>query len=373
MANTYRLHCTVCQKSYQTDQKRGQAIAQLLVANPDYLKTYKCRSCSKGVAPIIKAKSKPVAKPKAPKVAKVKETTIKITKTEVKVTEEMVVITDEALKEHIPTSSENYIHRYMGQGKGKVLDEDVLKFHINSKDPLLKNVLFIGESGAGKSLLIRYFCFKYKIPYYRVVMNGGTTVEDIIGQNIMDETGKLKFEYQVLIKFMQKGGIFVFDEINAGQKDILHILNSITDFERKAIVTQHKGEVIQAIDKFLIIACMNPPAEYDLQEMSKSLKSRFCPYYFDYDEKVDKQVLNNDEKLLNFAKAVRTARLNKQIDTPLSTRDLKQFQLIRDGLGDEVAKEMLVNKFHNGEKQVVRTMIETMLEKSNILNKKEGV
>jgi hypothetical protein len=85
---------------------------------------------------------------------------------------------------------------------------------------------------------------------------------------------------------------------------------------------------------------------------------------------VDKQVLDNDAKLLNFMNAVRTARLNKQIDTPLSTRTLKQYQIMRDEFSEEVAKEMLVNKFHNGEKQVIRTMVETLLEKSNILNKK---
>jgi uncharacterized protein YlaI len=359
LAQTFRVKCNVCKRSYQTDQKRGQAIALLLKANPDYLRTYKCRSCLRGkIQKQIKEKIKTAISKATEKSAE-------------KPKEDLFIIDDEILKQHIPSSAERYINRYIGNGKGKVLDEDVLRFHFTSKDPLLKNVLLIGETGVGKSLLIRFFCHKHKIPYYRVVMNGGTTVEDIIGQNIMDENGKLKFEYQVLIKFMQKGGIFVFDEINAGQKDILHILNSITDFERKAIVTQHKGEVIQAVDKFLVVACMNPPAEYDLAEMSKSLKSRFCPYYFDYDEKVDKQVLGNDTNLLNFARSVRTARLNKQIDTPLSTRDLRQYQLIKAGLGDEVAKEMLVNKFHNGEKQVVRTMIETLLEKSNILHKEK--
>jgi uncharacterized protein YlaI len=360
---TFRVKCSVCSKSYQTDQKRGMVIAKLLKQNPNYLTTYKCRSCAKGTTPQTMT---------AP-VQKAVETTLEVSKEGVKVTERVVTFSeDDILKQHIPTSAERYVNRYIGTGKGKVLDEDVLEFHFKSKDPLVKNVLFIGETGTGKTALIRYFCFKHKIPYYRVVMNGGTTVEDIIGQNVMDEKGMLKFEFQVLIQFMLKGGIFVFDEINAGQKDILHILNSITDYERKAIITQHKGEVIQAIDRFLVVACMNPPAEYDLAEMSKSLKSRFCPYYFDYDDKVDKQVLNNDSKLLDFAKAVRTARLNKQVDTPLSTRDLRQYQIIRDGLGQEVAKEMLVNKFHNGEKQVVRTMIETLLEKSNILNKNGG-
>jgi hypothetical protein len=358
---TYRLTCKDCGKSYQTDHKRGDAIAQLLVQDPDYLKNYKCRKCQKG---IVEPKvEKPKTKSEA--VKKVAKHTILVKHT-IEVTE-----FDDEVKQFIPTECEPYVNRHFGTGKDKVMDEDVLAFHFKTKNRQLKNVLLIGETGTGKTLGVNHFCFKNKIPYFRVVMNGGTTPEDILGQNVMEGDGKIQFSYQVLVKMMKHGGIFVFDEINAGQKDILHILNSITDHERKAIVTQHKGEVIVASDKFLVIACMNPPAEYDLQEMSKSLKSRFCPYYFDYDDAVDKKVLNGDAKLLKFAKAVRTARVNKQIETPLSTRDLKQFQLIREGLGNMMAKEMLINKFHNGEKQVVKTIFETHMEKSNILDKEE--
>lgn len=343
--STYRLTCSVCGKSYQSDKKRGARITKLLEKDPDYLKNYRCRSCKKGT-------------PKEVKISvseKGKKVDIEVKELEI----------DDSLNDFIPKTCEKYYHRHFG----KVKDEDILKYHLNSKNPLMKNVLFIGETGTGKSLCVRHFCYKYNLPYYRVVMNAGTTVEDIIGQNIMDEEGKFKFIYQVLIKFMKNGGVFVFDEINAGQKELLHILNSITDFERKAVVTQHKGEVIEASDNFLVVACMNPPDEYDLSQMSKSLKSRFTPYYFDFDEEIDKKVIK-DKKLLEFTKQVRLARVNKQLETPLSTRDLVQFQEIRSGLGYDLAKEIMVNKFNNGEKEVIRTMLETHLEKSQILNKK---
>ncbi len=340
---TYRLTCKNCQRSYQTDKKRGATITKLLKKDPNYLKNYKCRSCSKGTPVAVESKVSDKGK-------KIELRPIDI---------------DDSLNDFIPKTCEKYYNRHIG----KVKDEDILKYHLNSKNPLMKNILLTGETGVGKTLLIRSFCMKNKLPYYRIVMNAGTTVEDIIGQNVMDEEGRFKFVYQVLIKFMKHGGVFVFDEINAGQKEILHILNSITDFERKAIVTQHKGEVIEACDNFLVVACMNPPDEYNLNEMSKSLKSRFTPYYFDFDEKIDEQVLK-DEKLLKFTKAVRLARVNKQLETPLSIRDLVQFQNIRTGLGYPLAKEMLINKFNNGEKEVIKTMIEVNLEKSKILNKK---
>lgn len=369
-ATTIRIVCSSCKASYQTDAKRALKIKVILVTQPDYLKNYKCRKCSSGIAPIIKvSKAKkaisPPAKPakkKADKIKQAKEDKIMIDNRE-------IVIDDVDIQEYIPTNSERYIPRkIMG-----VYDHDILMWHLKQTDPLKKNVLFVGDTGTGKSLSTWNFCYTHKLPTYRVVMNAGTTTEDIVGQMVMDETGKFKFEYAVLVKMMQKGGIFVFDEINAGQKEILHILNSVTDFARRIAITQNKGEVVKACDNFLVVACMNPPDEYDLEEMSISLKSRFMPYYFGYDEKVDREVLGKHEnKLLEFAKAVRQAKTNSQLKTPLSTRDLLQFVGLRDGLGYDIAKHMIINKFNNGEKQVVTTLIETYMEKSDILAKTEA-
>lgn len=357
MVSKYKITCTKCGTSWR-DKRRDQAIEQELAKDPDYLKKYVCRKC-KRLAKDLKYQEyvKSITQDAKPEQSAEETTELKVDLTQGH-------LTKEDLKQFIPTTSETYINRSFSGVK----DEKVLDFHYKSKNPLLKNVLFIGETGTGKTALVRHWCAKNKIPYYRVVMNAGTTPEDIIGQMIMGTDGKLRFQYQVLILFMKYGGVFVFDEINAGQKEMLHILNSVTDFERKAIVTQHKGEVIEAVDDFLVVACMNPPAEYDLQEMSKSLKSRFTPYYFDYDEKVDKKVLGADEKeLLEFAKTIRLARTNGEIETPLSTRDLVHFKLLRDDLGYNLAKDMLVNKFQNGEKQVVKTQMEVILEKSKVL------
>lgn len=364
LVSKYVIECQKCGTKWR-DKRRDQIIEKELNKDPDYLKKYVCRNCKRLEKELKYKEFINSVKADVTTTEQVEETadnSVAIPQTDFR-------LTKEDLKQFIPATSERYINRKFADVK----DEDVLQFHYKSDNPLLKNVLFVGETGTGKTALIRHFCANNKIPYYRVVMNAGTTPEDIIGQMIMNKDGKFQFQYQVLILFMKFGGIFVFDEINAGQKEMLHILNSITDFERKAIVTQNKGEVIEACSDFLVVACMNPPAEYDLQEMSKSLKSRFTPYYFDYDDKVDKKVLGAEEKdLLEFAKTIRLARTNGEIETPLATRDLLHFKLVRDGLGYNLAKEMLIHKFHNGEKNVVKTQMEVIFEKSSILDKKEG-
>lgn len=361
--NTFRLTCQSCRKSYQTGNKQGEKIKKILITQPDYLKTYKCRKCASGkfasAVTTIKPARKRASKKSTPAQAQNKADTLVVDNRQ-------IIIDDVDVLQYVPIACERYIPRKI-QG---VYDQDILMWHLKQINPLRKNVLFVGDTGTGKSLAIEHFCYVNKLPTYRLVMNAGTTTDDIVGQMVMNEDGKFKFEYAVLVKMMEKGGVFVFDEINAGQKEILHILNSITDFARRIAVTQHKGEVVKACDNFMVVACMNPPDEYDLEEMSISLKSRFMPYYFGYEEKVDKEVLGKHEaKLLEFAKAVRQAKINNQLKTPLATRDLVQFVALRDGLGYDLAKHMIIQKFNNGEKQVVTTLIETYMEKSDILNK----
>jgi len=346
LLSKYQIICSVCFKEWR-DKRRDAIIEAQIAKNPDFLKTYVCRKCKKAQ----RMKGIQTAKVKTPQGEKFEDVEIEVDMTS-----------------FIPKASEKYVNRYIAGVK----DEDILKFHYESKNPLMKNVLLVGETGTGKTCFVGSFCHKYNIPYHRVVMNGGTRPEDILGNWVMTPSGKPTFNYQVLVHFMRYGGIVVFDEINAGDKEILHILNSIADWERKAIITQHKGEVIVGNEKFLLVATMNPPQEYDLKELSKSLQDRFVPYYFDYDEKVDAKIIK-DKKLLEFARAIRASRFNpkKPIETPLSTRALLQFQEIDKAFGRQLAKEVLFNKFQNGEKKAVKTEFEVIMEKSDILDEKE--
>jgi len=377
MVKTYKLSCKSCGKSYRTGLKQAERIKVILKTNPDYLKQYQCQSCSRGVTstPKVTVKKTPESEVQEKLIER---TTFEVSKDKVEVKKDVVEVKIKPrydLSEYIPKSAtKSYVHRQFGKrrkGSKLIKDIEVLQYHLDSKDPLMKNVLYIGETGTGKTALVEWFCWKNKLPYYRLVMNGGTTAEDIVGQMIPNPNGEgLVFVEQVLVKMMRQGGVFVFDEINAGQRDILHILNSLTDRERKIMVTQNDGEVVRAVDNFLVVACMNPPNEYEMNELPKSLKSRFTPYYFDFDLKIDEKVLGKGEdKLIEFTKKIRQARDNGIIETPLSTRDLIQFKTLRNTLGYEIAKQMLINKFQNGEKSEVKTEMEVCLEQSNILNK----
>jgi hypothetical protein len=342
---TYKIECSDCGRFYQSDKRRAKSIAKRLATDPDYLKNYQCSLCRSGK-----------------KAQRVQVTVDVPSKGQVKA--QMQVSDD--VKQYIPKEPVKCVERYFGKGNGRLSVSSLLDKHYKSPNPMMKNVCFIGDTGTGKSLSVYNWAFKRKLPYYRYVVSAGTTGEDLIGQMVIDEDGKWKFHYQVLIKMMMHGGVFVFDEINAGQREIMHLLNSITDFERIAVVTQHKGEVVKASKDFLVVATMNPPKEYGLNTLSPSLKSRFTPYTFNYDARVDAKVLGKDEdKLVEFAKKVRLARDNGIIETPLSTRDLVMFKTVRDEIGYEIAKEMMLSKFHNDEQSEVRTQVEVFLEQPN--------
>lgn len=359
MAKTFKVSCTACGKWYWADNRRNLQITERLKKDPDYLKNYKCLDCRAGKI-VGRGKVKAKAKPKTQTV----EVTVNVPN-KGHVNAEMQVSDD--IKQYIPIEPVKCVERYFGKGKGRISVSKLLDKHFNSSNPMMKNVNFIGDTGTGKSLAVYNWAQKRKLPYYRYVVSAGTTGEDLLGQMVIDEDGKWSFNYQVLIKMMMHGGVFVFDEINAGQREIMHLLNSITDFERIAVVTQHKGEVIKASEKFLVVATMNPPKDYGLTPLSPSLKSRFTPYTFNYDARVDAQVLGKGESdLLEFAKKVRLARDNGVLETPLSTRDLVMFKTIRDEISFQVAKEMLISKFHRDEQSEIKTQIEVFLEKPEV-------
>jgi len=346
MVKTYRIKCSVCGKSYQTDKERAKRINNILKKDPDYLKNYKCRACKR-----------------AGKNAQSINKKVQQIKKEVESFE-----FDEEMQQYIPKKAEKYINRKFGDVK----DEDLILWHFKHENPLMKNLLFIGETGTGKNALINHVCYKYKIPHARFCLNRGITKEDLMGQTIMDEKGRFVFNYSLLIKFAKKGGIIVFDEINGADREMMFLLHGITDWARELIVTGNKGEVIKAVDNLLIIGCMNPPDEYGLQELNPAFRSRFIPIYFDYSNEVDK-ILFNDPKLIKFVNAIREARKQGEIETPLGTRDLMQYKLVKEGIGGyKLAKEMLINKFRDSEKSVVRTMIETYIEKSKVMDEKGG-
>jgi MoxR-like ATPase len=251
----------------------------------------------------------------------------------------------------------NYIQRKFGETN----DIEIIKFARNKG----YNVLLIGDTGTGKTHAIRFVAKQLGLPYKRINLDGMITVEDLIGEYKPTEDKHFTWKDGVLTKFVKNGGIFVCDEINSAPADILFLLHSLLDDERQIVIRQHEGEVIKAHKDFFFIATMNPDYE-GTKPMNEALKDRFhIILNYDYDNKIEGKLVEN-KKLIELANKLREMYRKREIETPVSTRQLIQYEENEKHFGTKLAQEFFVNRFALSERRAVSECIDVSLNGKKI-------
>ena len=223
-------------------------------------------------------------------------------------------------------------------------------------------VLIEGDTGSGKTHLAKHIATLNCADYVRINLNGATTPEQLIGQ-LMPNTdpnihSKFVWVDGHLTRMMKEGGVLVIDEINMASADILALFNSVTDDERKLVLTDNGGEHVYACKNFRLIATMNPSYE-GTKELNDSLRSRFSVVELGYNESVEKK-LKIDEKVRTLAKKLRDS---EEITTPVATRALLRFmKQLTYNSGDKIARGIFINGFNEYERPVVTEMIKLVLD-----------
>ncbi len=193
-------------------------------------------------------------------------------------------------------------------------------------------VLLIGETGTGKTSLVRHLAFNTSNAFVRVNHNGGTTIEDIVGRWVINKSGQTEWIDGILISAMKKGYWFLADEINAAGAEINFVYHSLLDDDGRVILAEKGDEVVIPHPNFRFFGAMNPPTEYaGTKELNKALMSRFMVARVDFPPpKVEAKILvtragveeSVAEGMVRFAGEVRTMHAKEEIRFVLSTRDL---------------------------------------------------
>lgn len=192
-------------------------------------------------------------------------------------------------------------------------------------------VLLIGETGSGKTSLIRYLAHKTNNGFRRVNHNGGTTVDDIVGKILINKEGTYWVD-GVLVEAMKKGWWYLADEINASSSEINFIYHCLLDDDGYIVLPENGGEVVNPHKNFRFFAAMNPVTDYaGTKDLNKALMSRFIVLKTDFTSpSVEAKILNKRtgikldvaERMVKFAAEVRVMHSKQKINFVLSTRDL---------------------------------------------------
>lgn len=197
-----------------------------------------------------------------------------------------------------------------------------------------KNIptLLVGETGTGKTSIVRHIANKTKNGFVRVNHNGGTTVEDLIGRWLINSNGQTEWADGILIQAMKEGYWYLADEINAASADINFVYHSLLDDDGRVVLAEKGNEVVVPHENFRFFGAMNPPGDYaGTKELNKALLSRFAVMKVDYpDPKTEAKIIIDRtgvskkvaDAMVKFASQIRVGHAKETYRCIISTRDL---------------------------------------------------
>lgn len=209
-------------------------------------------------------------------------------------------------------------------------------------------VLLIGETGTGKTTIIREQAKAMKADWLRFNLTGETTVDEFVGKYEL-EAGQTIWRDGILLQAMKAGKWLIVDEINVALPEILFVLHSLLDDDKMVVVASHSGEIVKPHADFRFFATMNPCDEYaGTKELNKAFQSRFNMILeLEYPSKEVETKIVTDKAEIDSSKAVvmadvalalREAKSKDKIYYTCSTRDLIYWgNLVNAGLDMEEA------------------------------------
>lgn len=229
--------------------------------------------------------------------------------------------------------------------------EQVL-FHVNCGD----NVMLVGPKGCGKTFLAKQLAKSLGLAHGMLSLSGGVTEGKIFGRSTPNITnGKQEFHSTPFIDLWEGGGLFLFDEIDAADPNVVLSLNGAladgelpVDRAKKPLAKRHKD--------FVCIAAANTwgngaDRQYvGRNQQDSAFTERFVQLAMDYDKQMELALCPGAEEMVTKFHTYRDNMTRNRVERTLSTRFIQRaYNWMQHGKNVVYAEERLFDGWRKDE------------------------
>jgi len=227
-----------------------------------------------------------------------------------------------------------------------------------------KHIFLPGPSGCGKSHLAKQVAEALELRFGFISCSAGMSESQLLGRTIpTGDHGQFEFQTTQFLECYENGGVFLFDEIDAADANVLLVINSALANGHLSVPSRTDNPVAKRHPDFVCLAAANTwgrgaDRQYcGRNELDESTLDRFrigC-VPMDYDDSLEAQ-LCPDEKLRFRLQDYRLKAQANRLERIVSTRFIAEAYEMKHRWGwtDDDVDRQLFNGWRNDEVRKVK-------------------
>lgn len=226
-------------------------------------------------------------------------------------------------------------------------------------------VMLKGPTGCGKTRFVQHMAYRLGRPLITVACHEDLTASDLVGRYLLRGQDTVWIDGPLTLG-VKHGAIVYLDEIVEARKDTTVIVHPLTD-DRRVLPIEKKGQIVEAVDDFMLVISYNPGYQSVLKDLKQSTKQRFMAIEFDYPPRaVETNILEREAgvsadvaaSLVKLGEKVRNLK-NHGLEEGVSTRLLVYAgTLIRQGIAPAQACDVAITRPITDDADMQRTITE---------------